>query len=203
MKVKIILILAIIGAFIWTNHSLQTRQEKINEIRQQEEREQALAPLKSEMINIAKLSTIECTYHNVSEFIDEDAYNFLWISKDKRFWIEYDATVTVGVDVSNMDIEIKGKKVTVTLPTAQIQCKLNRDSVTKESFFVDVDSAKISSDDEIRAIADAQIKLNEEVSNNSVILNEANRQTKTLLTEYVNNISEVTGIDYEIVFKEK
>ena len=42
----------------------------------------------SQMKEIAELSTLECSFHNVAKYTKENATGMLWWKKDKNFWIE-------------------------------------------------------------------------------------------------------------------
>ena len=54
-----------------------------------------IEPDQARMRAISELSVMECYYHNVAKFDQKNAEQFLFWSKDKRFWIEYSGTVRI------------------------------------------------------------------------------------------------------------
>ena len=113
--------------------------------------------------------------------------------------VEYSGVVKLGVDVSAVDLEINGTEVTITLPPATVlECKVDSDSLNEDSFIVDKDSAKIEAEDETRAFADAQSDMENKAKNDDVLLTEAQQRAKALLEDYVNNIGEAIGVEYNI-----
>ena len=45
---------------------------------------------------ICELATMKCYYHTVAKYKEENAEQFLWMSKDKKFWVEYSGIVPPG-----------------------------------------------------------------------------------------------------------
>ena len=89
--------------------------------------------------------------------------------------------------------------MTITLPPATVlECKVDSDSLNEDSFIVDKDSAKIEAEDETRAFADAQSDMENKAKNDDVLLTEAQQRAKALLEDYVNNIGEAIGVEYNI-----
>lgn len=158
-------------------------------------------PELSQMKAICELAVMDCYYHNVAKYLEKDAdKGFLGIGKkDKHFWIEYDGVATVGIDVSLVNLEIRGTEVTVTLPEAKVfNCEVNSASLSKDSFIVDKKSADIDAEDEIKAFEKAQTKLEEAVAADKVLLANAQQQAKNLLEEYITNIGKVVEKQYAI-----
>ena len=79
-----------------------------------------IAPQVSRMRSICELAVMECYYHNVAKYMEEDAAGIWLWKKDKHFWIEYSGVVELGVDASLVSMELQGDTVTITLPEAQI-----------------------------------------------------------------------------------
>ena len=164
-----------------------------------EKKDPVFEPQVSQMKSICELAVMECYYHNVAKFMEEDAESFLWWTKDKHFWIEYSGIVTLGIDVSLVNIEVNDCEITITLPEAQVQsCKVNSASLTEESYIVDKNSAAITAEDEIYAFEEAQRKLEETASNDKALLSEARQRAQSLLEDYVENISNTVDKDYYI-----
>lgn len=164
-----------------------------------EKKEPVIEPQVSQMKSICELAVMECYYHNVAKFMEKDAESILWWTKDKHFWIEYSGIVTLGIDVSLVNIEVNDCEITITLPEAQVQsCKVNSASLTEESYIVDKNSAAITAEDEIYAFEEAQRKLEETASNDKALLSEARQRAQSLLEDYVENISNTVDKDYYI-----
>ena len=159
-------------------------------------------PKISQMKSICELAVMDCYYHNVAKFTQEDASGWWIWTQDKHFWIEYGGVVTLGVDVSLVSMEIDGDKVTITIPPATVQsCKVDESTLTKDSYIVDKDSAAISAEDEVLAFSEAQKKLEETASADKALLAEAQQRTQILLEDYIKNIGNTVGKEYSVTFK--
>lgn len=164
-----------------------------------EEDPQNIEPQVSQMKAICELAVMECYYHNVAKFTEEDAEVFLWLSKDKHFWVEYSGVVKLGIDASLVNIEVTDTQITITIPEAKVLgCKVDSASLSKDSFIVDKDSAEIDADDEIAAFDAAQSKLEEIASNDKALLAGAQQRAQALLEDYIYNIGNAVGKTYNI-----
>lgn len=164
-----------------------------------EQKEPVIESQVSQMKSICELAVMECYYHNVAKFMEEDAESFLWWTKDKHFWIEYSGIVTLGIDVSLVNIEVNDCEITITLPEAQVQsCKVDSASLTENSYIVDKNSAAVTAEDEILAFEEAQRKLEETASKDKALLAEARQRAQSLLEDYVENISKNVDKEYYI-----
>ncbi len=142
---------------------------------------------------------MDCYYHNVAKYYEEDAENFLWMSRDKKFWIEYSGVVRLGVDVSQVSFSIEGTDVTITMPSAEVQStRVDSSSLNEDSFIVDKDSADVTAADQTAAFAQAQEQLEADARNDTALLAEATQRAKSLLTDYINNIGDEMGVEYTI-----
>lgn len=164
----------------------------------QEEKNQQ--PELAQMRAICELAVMDCYYHNVAKYSEENAETILWLwKKDKQFWIEYTGVVTIGIDVAQVDMEVEGEEVTITIPEAQIMsCEVEKDSLSEDSFIVAKGSAKISAEDQVAAFTVAQKDLEETVAEDTVLLNAARQRAQALLEDYVMNIGQATGKEYSI-----
>lgn len=186
MKKIIILFMTCILMIMCT--ACSTTKEEIN-----------IEPQISQMKSICELAVMECYYHNVAKYTEEDAKGILWWKKDKHFWIEYSGVVKLGIDVSLVSIEVNDSQITITLPEAKVQgCKVDSSSLTEDSYIVDKDSADIKAEDEILAFKEAQRQLEETASNDKALLAEARQRAQTLLEDYVTNIGNAVGKEYSI-----
>lgn len=158
-----------------------------------------MEPQVSQMKAICELAVMECYYHNVAKYTEENAEGALWWKKDKHFWVEYSGIVKVGVDMSLVSIDVADTKVTISLPSAKLlTCTVDSASLSEDSFIVDKDSAKIEAADQIKAFADAQTDLENTAATDTTLLASAQQRVQSLLEEYINNIGNVTGKKYSI-----
>ena len=154
----------------------------------------------SQMKEICELAVMECYYHDVAKYTADADEGILWWKKDiKHFWVEYDAKVKFGIELSRLKIDVKDTQVTIMLPEAEVLgCTI--DSLEEESFIVDKKSAKITVDDEKAALGLAEQKLIELASNDEILLANAQQRAQNLLEDYVNSVGEAIGVDYSITW---
>ncbi len=151
---------------------------------------------------ICQLSVMDCYYHNVVKFRQEDASQFLWLTWDKYFWIEYDGVVTLGIDISQLDMDMDDKRVKITLPPAEVQkCRVNEETLTPDSFIVAKDSARITAEDERLAFERAQADMEAAAAGDRALLAQAQQRAQQLLEDYIRNFETLTGEHYEIVWE--
>ena len=160
-------------------------------------------PNLGQMRNICELATMECYYHNVAKYEEENATGFWLWKKDKRFWIRYDGTVTMGIDASKVSVKVnKNDEVIITIPQAKVlDSKVNPDSLTKDSFYFDKDSADITDEDQTKAYKAAEKQMEDNASNDTVLLSEAQQRAQSMLEDYVNNLGKTFGKQYTINWK--
>ena len=110
-------------------------------------------PQEEQVKTICQLAVLECEYHNLAKYQDgQKVERFLWMTKGKRFWVEYSATAVLGIDADQVSMELQGDVVSITLPRARVlNCKVNGDSLSKDSYIVDKDSAPVTAQDEVAA----------------------------------------------------
>ena len=150
---------------------------------------------------ICQLAVLECDYHNLAKFEQKDASKFLWMTKDKRFWVEYSATTVLGIDVNQVSMKLQDDVVNITLPKAQVlDCKVNGDSLSKDSYIVDKDSAPVTAQDEVAAFQEAQDGLQKTVEADNNMMNLAQERAEELLRNYVNSLAKATGTEYQVEF---
>lgn len=153
-------------------------------------------PEEAQLKSICQLSVLEGYFHNVYKYNQENAEKFLWMSKNKRFWLEYTGIAKYGIDASQVSMEVEGQDITITLPKAKLlYCKVDSTSLTEDSYIVDQDSAKIKAEDSKNALTQAQAKLETEAADYEPLLTLAQQQTEKLMEEYVHNIAVAAGAD--------
>lgn len=155
-------------------------------------------PEESQLKSICQLSVLEGYFHNVVKYEQKDAEKFLWMTKDKHFWLEYTGVARYGLDASQVKMELNSKHVTITLPKAELlYCKVDSTSLTEDSYIVDKASAKITAEDSQKALSDAQDQLKEKAENYEPLLTLAQQRAQQLIEDYIKNLVTATGADAE------
>ncbi len=163
------------------------------------EPKQEIVPQASQMKAICELATMKCYYHNVAKYTKEDAAGILWWKKDRRFWIEYDGIVTMGIDASLVDIEVDNDTVTITIPPAKVLgFEVDETTLNEDSYIVDTKSAKVKAEHQTEAFKQAQDHMKEEAEKDTLLLANAQQRAQKLLEDYVNNIGNCVGKTYNI-----
>lgn len=158
-------------------------------------------PQEGQMKAICQLAVLECEYHNLAKFEQKDASKFLWMIKDKRFWVEYSATAVLGINADQVSMELQGDVVNITLPKAQVlDCKVNGDSLSPDSYIVDKASAPVTAEDEVYAFQEAQDGLQKTVEADNNMMNLAQKRAEELLRNYVHSLAKATGTEYQVEF---
>ena len=159
-------------------------------------------PQEEQVKTICQLAVLECEYHNLAKYQDgQKVERFLWMTKGKRFWVEYSATAVLGIDADQVSMELQGDVVSITLPRARVlNCKVNGDSLSKDSYIVDKDSAPVTAQDEVAAFQDAQDGLQKTVEADNNMMNLAQKRAEELLRNYVNSLAKATGTEYQEEF---
>lgn len=172
--------------------------------------EQASAePDLNEIRSICELATLQCKYHNVARSVKHKGTG--WKNKgeiDRKFWIEYQGTVEISFDASKLQQEQNGSKIDITLPEPTITCNIVEGSWNKDSYIIQPDTGKfagvipnknsISVDDQTQAVVTAQKDMEKQVRNNSALLKTAEAQAGELIRNYINQIGELTGTQYQV-----
>lgn len=163
------------------------------------EPKQEIVPQASQMKAICELAIMKCYYHNVAKYTKEDAAGILWWKKDRRFWIEYDGIVTMGIDASLVDIEVDNDTVTITIPPAKVLgFEVDETTLNEDSYIVDTKSAKVKAEHQTEAFKQAQDHMKEEAEKDTLLLANAQQRAQKLLEDYVNNIGNCVGKTYNI-----
>ena len=159
-------------------------------------------PQEGQVKAICQLAVLECDYHNLAKYQDgQEVERFFWMTKGKRFWVEYSATVVLGIDADQVSMELQGDVVSITLPRARVlNCKVNGDSLSKDSYIVDKDSAPVTAQDEVYAFREAQDGLQKTVEADNNMMNLAQTRVEDLLRNYVNSLAKATGTEYQVEF---
>ena len=159
-------------------------------------------PQEGQMKAICQLAVLECEYHNLAKYQDgQKVERFLWMTTGKRFWVEYSATAVLGIDADQVSMKLQGDVVSITLPRARVlNCKVNGDSLSPDSYIVDKDSAPVTAEDEVAAFQEAQDGLQKTVEADNNMMNLAQKRAEELLRNYVNSLAKATGTEYQVEF---
>ena len=156
---------------------------------------------------ISELATLETYYHNVAKITKKPGNKLINIGEvTRKYWIEYNGVAKIGIELSNIEYNIDGNKITITMPHAKIlETKIenyNQDSIykTKDSWF---NNNEVTKDDINKAITKTNdVMINKLKSDNSIFV-KAENNAKALITNYINEIGKIYNEKYEIEFKYK
>ncbi|MCM1022773.1 MAG: DUF4230 domain-containing protein [Prevotella sp.] len=145
--------------------------------------------LEKNLKNIGKLSAVEASYNGV---ITAENGNYPVLTQ-KGYSMYYIGTVTAGIDVEKINIEITENKVTVTLPNAEIQSlKVDPNSIA----FADVKKALFNwttIEDGIDGIKIAEKELNLKAYEDDIV-GKANERAEDIIRSLLEDIvSEAEG----------
>ncbi|MDE5765279.1 MAG: DUF4230 domain-containing protein [Ruminococcus sp.] len=156
-----------------------------------------IQPQEAQMKAICELATLDCYYHNIAKHFEKDAEGALWWKKDRNFWIEYSGVVTIGIETSKIKIEVDDTNVKITLPPATVMgFKVDNDAPT--NVVIDKESAKVEAEHLTGTYKEAQEKMQKTAREDKVLLENARQRAKSLLEDYVNNIGNCVGKEYNI-----
>lgn len=157
--------------------------------------------------DVAELATIECYYHNVAE-IKNDGTSYLFGALNvgyKKAWFEYRGSVKLGIDASEIVVSKPDDSgvVRVVLPEARV---MGSPDVDVDSISQLVSSTglltPITSEEETKALADAQAKMLEMAQQDETLKRQARNRAQILIEQYIVNIGEATGVEYTVQFED-
>ena len=156
----------------------------------------------TQMKSICELATLKCYYHNVAKITKEK--DVLWWDTTAELWIEYSGIVKLGVDITNLDMQVDQNQVTITMPKAKVlSCQVDQTSLDKDSYYTNregLGAEKINADDQTEAIKTAQENMLENVESDDSLLQQAEQRAQELLEQYVKNVGNAMGKTYEVSF---
>lgn len=156
----------------------------------------------TQMQTICELATLKCYYHNVAKLTKEK--EVLWWDTSAELWIEYSGIVKLGVDIANLDMQVNGNQVTITMPKAEVlTCQVDQTSLNEDAYYTTregLGAEKINADDQTEAIKTAQENMLESVQSDESLLQQAEQRAQELLEQYVKNVGDAMGITYEVSF---
>ena len=159
----------------------------------------------SETKAICELATLKCYYHNTSE-LRQDANKYLKFLGNfgyKKAWIEYDGIVKLGIDASKVRIEPNGKKVQVYVPNATIlstdvDVDTISEAISETGWFT-----KITTEERAETPREAQNDMRDKAESNTALLLQATQRAKDTIKDYIINVGNLIGVEYEIEWLEE
>ena len=73
--------------------------------------------LGQQLANVRELSTVEYHYTNMGKFENQvDFYGWKVPFTTKSFIVAYDGVIKAGVDLSGLETQVSGQRITISLP---------------------------------------------------------------------------------------
>ena len=150
----------------------------------------------SDVKNICELATLETYYHNV---VESSNNKNTWFTGYKC-WLEYEGIAKIGIDISKLDMDVKGNKITISIPKAEVlstnldedKCKIAANTEGTFTSGADIDAM----------IKEAQKNMEQDVKNNDALLQQGEDRAKELLGNYIKSFGKINGKEYTIEWKE-
>lgn len=150
----------------------------------------------AQISELSQLSTAELAYRGLVRY-SQGEITFL---TKKEFTMIYDATVKAGVDLNQVQVDINGNHISVTLPKANIQdITIDPDSLE----FYDEKFALFNFQDRqdtVEALQYAEEDVTERVKKTD-LLSTADERAKTVITELLNSMWNEKDTQPEITFR--
>ena len=164
-----------------------------------------IKPEITQIRSICELATLECCYNNVAKSTKEPGTGLSHLGEKQRdFWIEYSGTAKIGIDMSELKMDITDDNIiTITVPKAKIlSISVDQESYSEDSYVISSDNFiqknPITADDQTKAISTAQEQIKSEFENNSNLMNSAQDRAQKLIDNYISQIGKATGAEYKV-----
>ena len=93
----------------------------------------------------------------------------------------------------------------ISIPDPTISYSVEEGSWNTDSYVIEADNLiqqnPITQEDQVQAINEAQLQMQEEVEQNKILLSSAELQLKELIEDYIHEVGKVTGTEYQIVWE--
>lgn len=162
-------------------------------------------PTVGEIRDICELAVLKCQYHNLAKSVKHPGEGIVHFGeKSRKFWIEYQGTVEISYDVSELTVDQSGTDIAITLPEPTLTCTVVPDSWNPDSYVIEPDQwiqkNPITADDQDKAIASAQKEMEKQVRESSTLLATAQRQAQELIENYIEQMGNLTGTQYNVTW---
>lgn len=165
----------------------------------------AATPDFSNIDYVANLATMDCYYHVVSKN-DTAGNGMLWGLGDigkKRMWFEFDATVELGVDATQIDVSGPDANglVTVYLPPIEVIGEPDIDTSSMTTPITDTGwFTEITQQEKTQYLNAAMDYLLEEVDADATLKGQAKDRVKDILEQWIVNLGDSMGQTYTVKF---
>ncbi len=169
----------------------------------------AMEPQEIQIKNICQLATLEVYFHNVAKAVKPKASGIMgWGQVDRRFWIEYSGTATIGIDMNRVTMSIEDNVITVRIPHAQLIGNVNVDSSSYDINSVVSETEDwynrpndITAEDITAAIRDANAYTELSLQDNVSLMSNAEHRATVLIRNYIEQLSKYSDVEYTINFE--
>lgn len=153
-----------------------------------------------EMRNICNLAVMDCYFHNIAK-LHKPAENLM--CKEKTIWFEYTAKVKFGIDASLIEVDVYKNLVTICLPQARALQNPNiiDDTIKPYSSVDGLIRTKITPEERLLAQEAANINMVKQLNENKSLVQKAETRIKIILSNYINQIGDFSGVEYKIVWE--
>ena len=152
---------------------------------------------------VCELATLKCYYNNVAKIIKKPDNIF---QVEREMWIEYEGLVTVGIDMLDMEIDIDGDVITITMPPAKMLSS-NIERMDENSYVSSADGwfikNEITTEEQNAAVTRTQKEMEAALNENGNLFKRAERKAKELIENYITKLSEAIDREYTIVWKQQ
>lgn len=158
----------------------------------------------SSIKQICELATLEGYYHDVVEYKQEAGAFSLFNHGYKKFWLEYEGIVRVGIDSSELVIGEANDEgvVEVAMPHAKVlDIDVNIDSM-KEPVTETGAFTSITIEDKAEAFAKTQSEMRTNAENDQWLLSQARSNAMDIIEQYIINFGHISGHEYTVKWKE-
>lgn len=163
-----------------------------------------LEPDISGIKNVAQLATVTTYYHSVAKGVKgKGAGLFNKLKKERKFWLEFDTSLDIGVNLNDIEMKADGEIINISLPRAYVlgNPKIDSNSIDDSSLITEDDNIfrnEITLEDQKKAVAEAIKEIAESAQNDTKLLDMAQIRAKALISNYINEIGNLTNKKYTI-----
>ena len=140
---------------------------------------------------ICEITTLKCYYNNVAK-IHKEANNIF--QKDRDMWIEYEGYAELSFNASELNININGDEITIEIPNVNVKVNYTKETLNEDSYICSTDGLlfknKVTAEEQMQAIEQAQQEMKKEVETNSSLQNQAISQLESVIRNFINKIAE-------------
>ena len=150
------------------------------------------------------LVTYKAYYHNVVEYEKEKGSGITHLfEKDRKMFIEYTGTIKLGINLTDVKIDVNDDEINVFVPMAKVIGEPNVDKNNfKEENFIEskegLNKNKITADDSAEVFNKAQKSIKENASKDKELLSLAQKRARVILEESINEFSQIDEKKYTI-----